>query len=384
VADRARRAVVFVDHTSSPGGAELSLLRYLQQADDDGAAELVVFAPGHLADEARAAGRRVRIVGRGTGLRRRAAIVADLWRALRNSDGLVVANSLTSAMYLALLPKGRRTLVYYLREDLSPEWLRGPRRLLAVGLALPRFDAFLANSTWTASTLPPRLAAKPVRVAYPVSGIDDRAPQPVRTPGAPLRVLSLSRLSEWKGVHVLLEAVQELQRRGLADRVQVSIAGDDVFGPNPYVHRLREAAAALGGRVSFLGHLADVRGALGSHDVLVSCSLLAEPFGQVIPQGLANGLVSIGTAMGGPKEVLTDDVDGLLVPPGDAVALADALERLIADPVLVARLQQEGRRTATRYVDATTVRHLHDTLRELAGPRADEATSSAHSLSSQA
>lgn len=370
--DRLRRntsssphSVIFLDHTSRPGGAELSLLRYLKQAQDGGVAELITFEDGYLADEAERAGRSVHRIGRGKGILRRLSILTDLRRVLAGRSCTVVANSLTSALYLALLPKGSRTYNYYLREDLSPEWLRGARRFVAIHMALPRFDAFIANSRWTASTLPPRLAAKPVFVAYPVSGVAPIQTAPKPRDSTRLRILSLSRLSEWKGVHVLLLAMKELRRRGFEGRFSLTVAGDDIFETTPYLSRLRGLAADLDDDVRFVGHVEDVSGELDSHDVLVSCSLLAEPFGQVIVQGLAHGLVTIGTGMGGPAEVIKDHVDGLLVPPGAPEVLADSLERLLTDPNHWLALATAGLEKASRYSDQRTVAELTQILSKL-------------------
>lgn len=351
-------SVVFVDHTSRPGGAELSLVRYLEQHDPLLDVRLVVFEPGYLADRAHAAG--VDVVALPPA-RSMAGRLAALQRALP-AESLVVANSLKSAVYLSLLPQERRRFIYYLREDLSPEWLRGPKRLVALQACLRRFDGFLANSAWTGSTLPPHLARKGVEIAHPVSGTRELAPV-ARPSGGPLRILSLSRLSEWKGVHVLVAALERLAAAGHGARFEVTIAGDDVFRTSPYVERLRDAATASGVRVSFPGHLEDVSGVLEDHDVLVSCSLLAEPFGQVVAQGLAHGLAVVSTDMGGPREMITDGRSGRLVPPNDPAALADALLALEREPAALAAMQGAARTAARRFLDAETVPRLDDVLR---------------------
>jgi glycosyltransferase involved in cell wall biosynthesis len=66
---------------------------------------------------------------------------------------------------------------------------------------------------------------------------------------------------------------------------------------------------------------------------------------------MAAGLPVVASRLSGIPELVTDGVEGLLVPPGDAVALADALARLAADPALRARLGASGRATVLREFD---------------------------------
>lgn len=335
---------VFVDHSSQPGGGQLSLMRYLRQAPD---AVLIVFRDGPLAEASRAAGVETIVLRAKT----RPGRLLELARKLRGRD-VVVVNSLKAAYYVSLTPMVGLRPIYYLREDLSRGWLHGPRRWLALGWSLPRFHGFISNSRWTESTLTPRLARLPHAVAYPISGVEVTSHD--RDDPTALRVLSLSRLNEWKGVHVLIAALGLLARDQTVPPIEVTIAGDDVFNRSSYVGRLKAEAAATGAAIRFIGHVDDVLGLLASHDVLVSCSLSPEPFGQVIAQSLANGLVTVATDRGGPSEVITHEVDGLLLPPGDERALAAALGRLARKPDLRRRLSEAGMSTAETYVDSAT------------------------------
>ena len=74
--------------------------------------------------------------------------------------------------------------------------------------------------------------------------------------------------------------------------------------------------------------------------------MIPEPFGQVVVEGMAAGLPVIASAGGGPLEVITDGVDGLLCPPGDVHALAKQLQRIAGDEALRRRLGTAARRRA--------------------------------------
>jgi glycosyltransferase involved in cell wall biosynthesis len=69
-------------------------------------------------------------------------------------------------------------------------------------------------------------------------------------------------------------------------------------------------------------------------DILVHASITPEPFGQVVVEAMASNVPVVAAAEGGPGEILTDGVDGLLYPAGDVDALAEALRRLNDDVVL--------------------------------------------------
>ena len=85
------------------------------------------------------------------------------------------------------------------------------------------------------------------------------------------------------------------------------------------------------------------------HDVLVAPSIVQEGFGRVLVEGLAAGLVVLSTATGGASEIVQHEANGLVFPPGDAAALAQAVLRLVDDPVLYARLASTGKMSAARF-----------------------------------
>lgn len=150
----------------------------------------------------------------------------------------------------------------------------------------------------------------------------------------------LGRLVPGKGHGVLLEAVS---------RLGVSPAGPKllIIGDGPERSALQAQAVRLGlsGQVVFAGFRTDVPAVLSALDVVVLASTHTEVLPLSVMEAMAAGRAVVATSVGGVPEIVEDGRSGLLVPPGDADALATALRRLIADPALRAEL---GRAAALR------------------------------------
>ena len=100
-------------------------------------------------------------------------------------------------------------------------------------------------------------------------------------------------------------------------------------------------------------------------------SVQAEPFGLVVLEAMAMGCPVVATAIGGPLSIVADGETGFLVPPGDAVALADKLEVLLGDTALRARMVSAGRaRLETKFSFTNTINELAALYRELLNPPA--------------
>jgi len=169
-------------------------------------------------------------------------------------------------------------------------------------------------------------------------------------PSGQLRIAYLGGLVPHKGVHTAVESVARLLEIAPDLRPRLTVVG---AGHSAYERRLHELASRLGveDRVQFTGSVPNeqVPDVLADHDILVVPSVVAEGFGRVIVEGMAAGLVVVGTATGGSAEILVDGVNGLVFPPEDASALAERLKRLAQDPALYARLAAEGKKTSARF-----------------------------------
>lgn len=346
MSDDAQR-ITFVSHTNKPGGGELALRRYL--AATQVSVRLVTLEAGGVWD----------------GVAADVVAVDSLWslrRALRG-EVLVVANSMRSAFLTSLvLPKGVG-LAYWVRDGLTDSAMTRPALWLTRFVTARRSRHYLANSRWTASTVVEALGVPAVRVDVVPSlcGIEDEPPehQASSRPRDPLRLLYLGRIAKWKAPHIAVEALARLRKLGVD--ATLTIAGGIHFGEAAYGERLARMAAAEPG-VELRGHIDDVRELLRSHDVLAHCSTTPEPFGQVIVQALHQGVPVVATNAGGPVDVLQGAPISLLYPPGDGVALAETISRVV---MRYPELSQWSRSRARAFSDSEAVRRTDEALRAI-------------------
>lgn len=120
-----------------------------------------------------------------------------------------------------------------------------------------------------------------------------------------------------------------------------------ILGDGDLRGELEEQAARVGleGRIIFAGRIADVPSYLGQLDIGVNCSD-SEGFSNALLEYMFRGCAVVATDAGGNAEAVDDGHTGLLVPPGDAQALAGALRRLVEDVPLRRRLAENARRFA--------------------------------------
>ncbi len=172
----------------------------------------------------------------------------------------------------------------------------------------------------------------------------------------------VGRLCPGKGVETLLEAAALLQPRWPDFRL--FILGDGP-GVNDYVKSLKNLAArlGLGSNAHFFGYVDHAAAACAAFDVQVVCSQ-AEPFGLVTVEAMAQGIPVAVTKSGGSPEIVRDGVEGFLVDPGDADALARRLDCLLDSPGLRREMGRRGRERVRRHftldhmLDATEVLYM--------------------------
>ncbi len=357
--------VVYVDHCARLSGGELALERLIG-AFNDVRAHVILGEHGPLEGRLRKAGASVEVLALGDELanvsrdevkpgRLELHRVADAWRAVatlrRRLDqlrpDLVHTNSLKAAIYGGLA--GRLAgipVVWHIRDRIADDYLPKPAVVAIGALSLVLPSVIICNSEETRRTLgrDGRSQVIPSPVVYDVTlARPDRG----GTSG-PFTAAIVGRLAPWKGQDVFLDAFASAFPDG---DEQAVIIGSALFGEDDWADHLRDRVVDLGlvDRVTFTGFVDDVPGALVGVDVLVHASVIPEPFGQVVVEGMANGLAVVAAAAGGPLEILTDEVDGLLSPPGDVAQLAERLRRLRDSPALCRELGARARETAAQF-----------------------------------
>lgn len=187
-------------------------------------------------------------------------------------------------------------------------------------------------------------------------------------PADALLVGVLARLAPCKGIEIFLDAAQAVASR-LPD-VRFLVVGDEgvlkgaVRGRGAYRQALEARAARLGlaDRVVFAGFRLDVPEILAELTVSVLPSITGEGLPNSVLESMAAGLPVVATNSGGTYEAVEDGETGLLVPSGDAAALAQAIVPLLEDPRLRARLGAAGRRRVAERFSLDRMTHAMQAL----------------------
>lgn len=264
--------------------------------------------------------------------RRVGAMIAEL------RPRLVHALHLTSYGFLAGLSGYQPSIVSVWGTDVLEAPTLTPFHRWITRHALARAGAVTATGLRLAeATLPHVPHGKPVTVVPYGIDLDRFRPAPREVASGDLTVGAVSRLSPEKGFEHLLRAVALLRERGLA--LDVVLAGDGPSRP-----ALESLARELRVGVRFLGEVPheDVPAVLRQLDVFAMPSTW-EGFGVAALEASAMALPVVASDVHGIPDVVPHGQTGLLVPPGDAGALADALERLAGDADLRRTMGAAGR-----------------------------------------
>ena len=375
---------LFLNHTAELGGAELELFDHAKAYP---LAKVVFFADGPLVASLRDAGvdavvletsvdltqvKRGSLAGLGPtdvlGLLR---LAFDVARLARNYD-VIFANTQKAFLIGALAGRlAGRPIVWRLHDIMSAEHFGSGNRKLMTTAANLFAAKVLANSGATADAFVASGGrASLTQVIH--NGIDpnlfvSQAASDIREVlgvGAAPLIGCFSRLSSWKGQHVLLEALAKVPD------AHALLVGGALFGEEDYEASLRETASRLGleKRVHFLGFRRDIPALMLTCDVIVHTSVAAEPFGRVIVEGMLAGKPVVATRAGAAPEIIEDQRSGLLVPAGDAKALAESLLMLQQHPDTAALLARQGRERAhTSFALPTILQRFAGALLELGG-----------------
>ena len=376
------RTILYVDHTAKLGGGEIALLNLVCALDKERYRPLVVLAEdGPLAVKLRAAHiettllpldpalRETRKDTLGFGsllkLRQVGLLLSYSLRLARwarsQSVDLIHTNSLKSDIYggiagrLAGIP-----VLWHIRDNINADYL--PPTVASGFRLLSRLlpKVVIANSESTLQQLWPRSPKRGTVVYRGVAGevIHDGCVEsqdsadPAESAGVwgrPPVVALIGRITEWKGQHVFLRAAAAVRQRFPDARFW--IIGAPLFGEFEYEQALHTMTEQLGmtDAVEFLGFRDDVASLMPQIDIVVHASILAEPFGQVVIEGMAAGKPLVATDGGALPEIVFPDETGYLVPMGSAEEMARALGRLLSQPAQARAMGQAGKRRVKRF-----------------------------------
>ncbi|ELS34643.1 MULTISPECIES: glycosyltransferase family 4 protein [Pseudanabaena] len=344
------KRILFVSYTAVLGGGELCLLDFAHAYRDS--SEVVLLTDGVLKTRLEELGVKVEVlpssrsladVKVSSGLASWKSI-GDLWRlgrqiAQKSQDfDLIHANNQKGFVVSAIARLfGGAPVVWHLHDILTANIFSPTNRKIAVTLANWFASRVIVNSQATGDAFIACGGKRQLlRTVY--NGFDCAKFDRINDRQATLReelgiprdrplVGMFSRLSYWKGQHILLEAVRELPD------VHVLLVGDALFGEAEYTEKLKNIAAqpSLKGRVHWLGFRQDIPALMKACDAIAHCSTAPEPFGRVIVEAQLAKRPAIATMGGGTGEIIDDGVTGLLIPPNDPHLLTKAMQKIFSD-----------------------------------------------------
>ncbi len=365
--------ILFLDQSGKPGGAELCLIDIAKPYRDS--ALVGLFADGpfrHLLEQQQISVQvlatqllQVRkesswVQGLGT-LGQLAPMIARVALLSRDYD-LIYANTQKALVVGALASFfSRRSLVYHLHDILSADHFSRTNRRLAVTLANRFASLVIANSKASQAAFVAAGGRSDItEVVY--NGFEPEFYQSYQSNLDQLRqhlgldgrflVGHFSRLSPWKGQHILLAALAHCP-----NDVAAIFVGDALFGEQDYVKSLYEQVTVLGleERVRFLGFRSDVVPLMKVCDLIAHTSTAPEPFGRVIVEAMLCGRPVVAAQSGGAIELVETGQTGWLVPPGDPLLLAEAIATCRNQPEQAAIIAHQAQIQASQRFQMSTI-----------------------------
>ena len=371
--------VLFLGHTAALGGGEIALLNLVRQLDRQKVEPVVLLGTdGPLADRLRpyAETHVLPLASNVSGARKDSLGIKSLLRVreifeliayIRRLAQFIVANHIdvvhTNSLKADIMGglAGRlssRPVVWHVRDRIADDYLPKPvvRVFRALCRVLPSYVVAVSHATLGTLHLPrskskeSSVAGKSdtianIRYAVVHDGTDIQTTTHDNTRDLKVfRIGLIGRISPWKGQHVFLRAAALVHRH--FPNAQFVIIGSALFGEDKYEAEVRQLPSELGidHVVSFSGFVSDIPNAIADLDLVVHASTSGEPFGQVIIEGMAMGKPVVATNGGGVPEIVEDGKTGILVPMGDAAAMADAICEIADDPVRARAMGRLGKK----------------------------------------
>lgn len=360
------------------GGAELALCQLVQRSPRDTVRWVVIFLEnGPMVTQFQALGVQTEVVpaGRLRQPHRMIAAIMHIARIIRRS-GAEAAISWMAKPHLYGAPAAavaRVPAIWFQHGAPDPSaWIdRITARLPARGILTCSQNVAAAQMSLS--------SARPCKVVHPGVELDRFDPDRLPDPGAARARLGLptegrligivGRLQRWKGCHILVAAMPRILASH-PDVRAVIVGGTHDLEPE-YPAFLEKCIDDLGlqDRVLRVGLQRDVPLWMQSMDVVVHASD-REPFGMVVIEAMALGKPVVAGADGGPREIITPGLDGLLAPFGDSESLAAAVIRYLDDPGFAATTGAAARRRAQQFSSDLFAQNVLKAVADLLGEAA--------------
>jgi glycosyltransferase involved in cell wall biosynthesis len=382
--------ILFLDQSGKPGGAELCLIDIAKPYSDRCLVGL--FADGSFRDLLQQNQIPVQVLtteaikvrkesnlAQGLGsLKQLTPLIAKVVQTARDYD-LIYANTQKALVIGALASFfSQRPLVYHLHDILSKEHFSQTNRRIAVASA-NRASLVIANSQ-ASQTAFVEAGGRPEITKVVYNGFDPKNYQINEFQVRELRqelglegkfiIGHFSRLSPWKGQHILIEALVKSP-----EKATVILVGDALFGEKDYVESLHQQVAELGleNRVKFLGFRSDIPQLMSACDLVAHTSIAPEPFGRVIVEAMLCGRPVVAAKAGGAIELVEEGINGFLVKPGKPEELAKVITTCIQQPEKTASIANNARIMASQRFDVAIInQQIAQLLKKIEGRRQRE------------
>ncbi|MBD2202550.1 glycosyltransferase family 4 protein [Calothrix sp. FACHB-1219] len=365
--------ILFLDQSGKPGGAELCLIDIAKPYRDrclvglfaDGSFKTLL-QENHIPVEV-LTDRSIQ-VKKGSSffqslrsLQQIIPLIIKVINRAKNYD-LIYANTQKALVIGAIASFfARRPLVYHLHDILSKEHFSLSNRRIAVNLANRFASLVIANSQASQSAFIEAGGRKELTTViyngfdpkiYQTSEFDVRQLQQELGLVGKFVVGHFSRLSPWKGQHILIDALVQCPQQ-----VTVILVGEALFGEQNYVQQLHQQITDLGleNRVKFLGFRSDIPQLMAACDLVAHTSTFAEPFGRVIVEAMLSGTPVVASKAGGAIELIKPGINGYLFQPEDSQELAQVITACLKQRHNSTTMAHNARRMATQRFDVTNI-----------------------------
>jgi glycosyltransferase involved in cell wall biosynthesis len=372
--------ILFLDQTGELGGAELSLLDITKFYTDCSLVALFSDGPFRtlleqhrilvqiFADHSIQVRKESGLIQGLSSIGQLIPLINQVTQLSRSFD-LVYANTPKALVVGAIASFfSHRPLVYHLRDILSPKHFSQTNRHLIVILA-NRFAARVIANSEASQTAFIEAGGRPDLTEVIYNGFepnhygDQAADRPLLRQQLNLEnrfvVGHFSRLSPWKGQHVLIQALAHCP-----DDVTAILVGDALFGETDYAIQLHRQVVELNlqDRVQFLGFRSDIPALMTACDLIAHTSIAPEPFGRVIVEAMLCNRPVVAAKAGGAIELITHGETGWLTCPGDVLQLAALINQCRQQPELTLEIAKQAQIQAIERFNLTKTQQQIDRL----------------------